>query len=840
MRSLALVAVVACVAGLFAVTATIGGDDASSSSSSLRKLLQRILPAHTDDPNVWGVQSGPATGHSDAGGMIYDIKRDSVILVGTTHDTQFFQDDNASSVDCFVATVQLPSLAEEISEAAAANGNALPSDTRPNWKFTARYRVTTTNDLDRCEFVTAIWGDDGQEFNDQYYSAGTLAVRKNDDKQAVAVHPFLMQLHLNFFDDASGATNVSTSQQYKVLEKPVNPGGDFPLTLVNNDLIIPAAMTSDRQNVYVATIHRVLVVSRPNNQAQSSFQLSLGVSKYSTTTTPDENGNPFSEQWSRTYRTSIVEARNDGVPHVTSGMFHADGGLSPQQLHDLQNEQSQIEEEINHMEEEEQEYKEEEMNLHRHEYIHDGVLISGLEAIETENEGDQYLLIAGSAPGTREAVDHGGDANHTLSSHPFLDGRAAHIGDWDGFVAKVRAENGQVMSPPDSGSSDGRPVHNTWSFKVATQPRRNDFIQSICAAKVDPVLWTHDEPYIHKVAYVVGTTQGRLDGDENGGAFIIQLDLETMNLNWKKQIPGMQVHGLSCQVLVDVPSHGTTIRAESKDLLYVAGEVHGHMTVEMADGRKIVTDGHGETDIWVAQLRAGDGKINWFHQIGTSQQDRLAKNVNNPMLAEGKQAAAIGETGSAKGSLVLDRHGNAIVYGTTNGPLAMEKVSGDRWRDIFVLRLHRDDGSYRAIIPPPNYVQEDPLGSSGGTTTSAPAPAPNTGSSGSSSSSGSTSGAGSSATSVSSTNAPPPQTHGGAENEYSVNYGVVAAGFLVPVLVGLVIILATGRRGHLPEPTPAMEMTATSPKSDLSPQEGPLPPSVEPVSMLPTSRDSFF
>ncbi|CAB9508328.1 expressed unknown protein [Seminavis robusta] len=694
--------------------ATHGAVSSSALTPSLRRRTQqhqRQLPDHTDDPNVWGVQSGPATGDSDAGGMIYDMKHDSLVLVGTTHDADFFHSgDNPNSVDCFIATVQLPPVVDEIAEREAGNA----SDTnllQPTWEFTALHRVATNNLLDRCDLVTAQQGD----FRKRYFSAGTLAVRTDTNQQARAVHPFMMELNLAFFDGVNEETSVTTSNQFKVLDEPIDVGNNPLLLPINNDIILPSASTSDRQFVYLATIDRVLVTTQVDTQVRPVFRLDLGISKFLTTDNPDD---PFSKVWSRIYPTSIVEMRNDGVPHVTSGLFHPVPGMPPG-LSDVEIAQSLIEEEMEQLEQPHN--REEEMDLHWHEYGYDAVLITGLELIQTEEEADQYLLIAGSAPGTQEAIDSA-NSNQTLSGHPFLNGRATHISDWDGFVAKVRADNGQTLRPPDQGTNS-RPVPNTWSFKLASQPRRNDFIQSICTAKVHPIL----NPYIHNVAYVVGTTQGKLAGDRNGGAVIIKLDLQTMNAYWKRQIPGFNVQGLSCQVLVDVPSYGTTIEAESRDLLYVAGEVHGHMTVELADGRQVNTDGHGETDIWVAQMRASDGKINWLHQIGTSNQDRLAKNVNNPMLTEGRQEVSMGQTGSGKGALALDRHGNAIVYGTTTGSLARSKDPGDRIRDIFVLRLHRDDGSFRAILPPPNYVEESPISTSGGTST--PAPTPNAASS---------------------------------------------------------------------------------------------------------------
>jgi hypothetical protein len=44
-------------------------------------------------------------------------------------------------------------------------------------------------------------------------------------------------------------------------------------------------------------------------------------------------------------------------------------------------------------------------------------------------------------------------------------------------------------------------------------------------------------------------------------------------------------------------AHGATTRADNKDLLYIAGEVHGSMAGDLGEGRVILSEGHGETDI---------------------------------------------------------------------------------------------------------------------------------------------------------------------------------------------------------------------------------------------------
>ena len=131
---------------------------------------------------------------------------------------------------------------------------------------------------------------------------------------------------------------------------------------------------------------------------------------------------------------------------------------------------------------------------------------------------------------------------------------------------------------------------------------------------------------------------------------------------------------------------------------------------------------------------------------------------------------------------MIDRHGHALVYGTSNGSLIREKESGDRYRDVFVLRLHRDDGSYQSLLEPPS--------------TSAP--------------NGSGTG-GSSGETPSTTK--PAMTHSGATKDgSSVNYTIVGFGLAIPVVLSIIILLATSRN----RPEQLKEPSSTNVDADAS------------------------
>lgn len=762
---------------------------------------------------IWGYQQGSANAHTDAGAMVYDYKHDSVVLVGTTHDNQFFVDDGAIGVDCFIATIRLPDTADEVSakEAAASSPElaAAAAQQRVHWVLSGKHRVATPNVLDRCDLVASLYGEieSSATSHDHTFVGGTLAVNQNHKRDPIAVQPLLYETTIKNFmtEGVNSKTEVETGEPLQLFEAPPfgNVNGEPIGIPKKNDIIIPAMMVGHKHDLYIASVHRILVlhpdeIGKPN--AAPKLQISLGIAKFTAT---DDTTEPLKKEWSHIEPTTILEVKADDVPHVTSGLFHGNPGMTPQEAHEFELEEHEIENEINEIEEEQEAYEEEQMQLdvYRHEYKNDGVLISGLEMVET-SATESYLLIAGSAPGTQKG-QQGKNSNHSMAeNHPFMPhapGYTSNIGDWDGFVAKLDPRTG-ALSQANIGI-------NTWGYRLHTQPKRNDFIQSICVPRLpDGVMLPSNNPFHPNVVYAVGTTTGKYTGDEYGGAFVAQLDLSSMDVLWKQQIPGMNVHGMACQVLVDVASHGDTLRSESKDLIYVAGEVHGQMKVPMADGKTYLTHGHGETDVWVAQLRASDGKVNWVQQVGTSQQDRLAKNVNNPSVSIGQQESDIGDTGSGKGALVLDRQGNALIYGTTNGSLGRKKGAGDRFRDIFVVRLHRDDGSYKAVVEPHKVITEATLPPK-----PAPAPAPKPTPS-------------NTATTANSASYKPPGTHKGATTDTSVNPVVILAGLGVPFILGIIIILATNKPKGIPTAMPSEPMGGTQMHVDFPSVR---PPAVE-------------
>ena len=76
-------------------------------------------------------------------------------------------------------------------------------------------------------------------------------------------------------------------------------------------------------------------------------------------------------------------------------------------------------------------------------------------------------------------------------------------------------------------------------------------------------------------------------------------------------------------------------------LVYGAGVVQDGATMDNAQRKP----NSAMDDLFVAQFKGEDGTVNWIHQIGTPENDRLAQG----------------------GGVDVDQYGNAIIYGETAG-----------------------------------------------------------------------------------------------------------------------------------------------------------------------------
>jgi hypothetical protein len=213
--------------------------------------------------------------------------------------------------------------------------------------------------------------------------------------------------------------------------------------------------------------------------------------------------------------------------------------------------------------------------------------------------------------------------------------------DWDGFLTKVDPETGEI--------DEVEGVKANHSVRIQTQPKMDDYINAICV--------------LDDKVYVVGTTDGTMEGFGVGGAFMIKYDIDTLQAIWKRQIPG-KVHGKVCGV------------SEDDDVVYIGGNVAGGLSIEV--GAMIA--GSGLQDVFVSQLSATDGTISWTRQFGSHRDDTLE-------------------------SMVVDTEGNAIVGGNSLEHAYVPSSLFSPTNDIFMLSLDKLDGAHQdlvhAVIVPP-------------------------------------------------------------------------------------------------------------------------------------------
>ncbi|KAG7355466.1 hypothetical protein IV203_000152 [Nitzschia inconspicua] len=251
-------------------------------------------------------------------------------------------------------------------------------------------------------------------------------------------------------------------------------------------------------------------------------------------------------------------------------------------------------------------------------------------------EGGQSVLIA--AGSTRGHGDGYGEA----------DGN-----DEDGFITVVDIQTGQL------------------SESVATNNERigtaeDDLIAGIC-----------DDPNDPNSFYIVGGTKGVLTSSTASPpagslhAYVQKIDLSTLTAVWTVQLAATKPDG-SRTVAVAMDCLVT-----NDGLVYVSGGVN--------DGASIVAEStgvaHGADDIFVLQIGAESGVVQWSQQIGTDGQEQLARG----------------------GSMTLDPNDDLIVFGDTTGNFYRAREGDETSSDIFLVTLYKNDGSYpatgSALIP---------------------------------------------------------------------------------------------------------------------------------------------
>lgn len=172
------------------------------------------------------------------------------------------------------------------------------------------------------------------------------------------------------------------------------------------------------------------------------------------------------------------------------------------------------------------------------------------------------LIICGSTNGSGDVVGYDDD------------------GDWDGYVAFVNPVTGNIeaqFTDPDTSLSESRGHLRIQSHDQG----KNDFIYDMCVMGSESL-------------FVVGTTEGVISGNDQGGAFVVKIDIARRTIAEKVQLSGSNKRGLK---IVCSETH-----------VYIGGHVY--------DGDSTSDD--YEQHIFVTAHDAALSEVQWSVEISTS------------------------------------------------------------------------------------------------------------------------------------------------------------------------------------------------------------------------------
>ncbi len=178
----------------------------------------------------------------------------------------------------------------------------------------------------------------------------------------------------------------------------------------------------------------------------------------------------------------------------------------------------------------------------------------------------EIIVIAGTTSGRGDGLASS-NANETADSNW---SNIEKNSDYDGFVSKLYGDTGKFVVRPKNVTGSNI---STGSMRISSQAGYEDRVSGLC---VDPPSSSHNG-YI----YIIGSTEGQLgdptfsvssdDTDRRHNAFVTQLDLETMETLWTRQL-GPEKSNSNSNQEVDASGVGCTV---SKDggTLFVSGVI---------------------------------------------------------------------------------------------------------------------------------------------------------------------------------------------------------------------------------------------------------------------------
>lgn len=198
----------------------------------------------------------------------------------------------------------------------------------------------------------------------------------------------------------------------------------------------------------------------------------------------------------------------------------------------------------------------------------------------------EFLLVAGSAKGAS------GPLLGTVRDIPLRGG----LHDWDGFLTKIDPQTGEKVTPSSHSAS----------YRIQSAGNKHDWVTALCFQDRD-------------MAYIIGSTRGKVASSptkEDGGAFIIKIDVDDMTIQWRIQLEGMGVLGTACAIVEEEIQAGSN----SKNLLYVAGTLPpSHPGLDLNGNKDASKSGRhrASQDAFVVAIDvdSSNGQIEWIREI---------------------------------------------------------------------------------------------------------------------------------------------------------------------------------------------------------------------------------
>lgn len=304
------------------------------------------------------------------------------------------------------------------------------------------------------------------------------------------------------------------------------------------------------------------------------------------------------------------------------------------------------------------------------------VYVAGL-VLHKDEVGINHIIVSGSTRGTGEAF---GPAN------PNSD-------DEDGFVMQLDPQDGSFLT-----SKKHRGVEHTFKESLREGTDTDDFIKGICNNRGAYTSGGNTD-----VFYVVGGTKGDMTTDGQGpqdlegiAGFQFGLGVETkyqdtwnreeslmpflrqVSINrdlapvWTTQWAAMPGDTSSGQKLPTSAYAVDCYIDNVSDSIYVVGNVMKGAKMSQGDVEMI---NQGGDDIWVAKVNATDGNPVWLTQLGSMGDEKLAH----------------------YGSVVVNKQGNVLIYGDTNGNMYRQRGDSEskETSDMFLMTV---DGVSGAVL----------------------------------------------------------------------------------------------------------------------------------------------